>query len=80
MITLDDLYRDLELTRVDLLKIDVEGAELDVLKGAEECLKVIKNIAMELHYENEGLEAKNYLESRGFNVKIVDNMLYASKP
>jgi Methyltransferase FkbM domain len=31
--TLSSVLRDLELDHVDLLKIDVEGAELDVLKG-----------------------------------------------
>ena len=35
----DDVVRELGITRVDAVKIDVEGAELLVLKGAAETLK-----------------------------------------
>ena len=34
---------------IDWIKIDVEGAELSVLKGSEEILKITKNILIELH-------------------------------
>ena len=37
-ITLDDLVAELKLDRIDLIKIDAEGAELDVLKGAQKVL------------------------------------------
>ncbi|MFL5304564.1 MAG: FkbM family methyltransferase [Polyangia bacterium] len=38
-VTLDDALRQHGVTRVDLLKIDVEGAELRVLRGAHELLR-----------------------------------------
>ena len=37
-VTLDSLVKKLNLASVDLIKIDVEGFELDVLKGAMELL------------------------------------------
>jgi len=37
--TLDAYCREKEIDRIDLLKIDVEGHELDVLKGANELIK-----------------------------------------
>ena len=36
---LDDLLKELNMTHVDWMKIDVEGAELAVLKGGERTLK-----------------------------------------
>jgi FkbM family methyltransferase len=37
--TLDDLVTRLDVTRIDRIKIDVEGAELEVLRGGTETLR-----------------------------------------
>jgi FkbM family methyltransferase len=63
---------------IDLLKIDVEGFGLEVLKGSINYLKSIKvrNIAMEIHDgEEEG--AKALLQSLGYDVIIDGGYLYA---
>ena len=51
------------------IKIDVDGAELDVLKGAKEILasKIVKEIFIEIDKSN--TEAISLLKSFGFNVK-----------
>src|SRR5205085_7178000 len=36
---IDDVVRELNLSRVDAIKVDVEGAELSVLRGAVDMLK-----------------------------------------
>lgn len=47
--TLSDAIRELRLERVDLLKIDVEGAELDVLAGLEDQhWPLVRQLAMEV--------------------------------
>jgi FkbM family methyltransferase len=38
-VTIDDSLRRLGLQRVDFIKMDIEGAELAALKGAEKCLR-----------------------------------------
>jgi FkbM family methyltransferase len=48
MCTLSDAIREHHVNRIDLLKIDVEGAELDVLRGIEEShWPLIRQISME---------------------------------
>lgn len=50
------------------LKIDVDGAEFGVLKGAEKILAnpALTNIFIEIDNENAGIV--EFLESRGFSV------------
>lgn len=77
--TLDNCIKSLGLRYVSLLKIDAEGAEVDILKGAEETLKVTRHVVMELHYQNEAKEVTELLRERGFEVKVLGNTLYANK-
>jgi FkbM family methyltransferase len=49
--TLDDMARDYELRKIDLIKIDVEGAELDVLLGSRDILEKHKPVLLvEVHF------------------------------
>ena len=59
----------------DLIKIDVQGSELDILKGATKVLKQCDNIILEMQYVdyNKGApkaqEVIEYLKSIGFENK-----------
>lgn len=46
IITLDSYVREKKIPRVDLIKLDVEGAELDVLKGASVTISRFKPILL----------------------------------
>jgi len=66
---------DLNLDEVDYLKIDVEGHELKVLKGAiatiEKCNPVIvieENGSQELYNKGEKEDALNYLQTLNYRV------------
>jgi FkbM family methyltransferase len=72
--TLDTLLEELNIKRVDLLKIDAEEAELKILKGAEKTL--LKNSQMKIviaayHSPNEAKEVIEYLRKLNFNPKII---------
>lgn len=54
MITIDDFVNDSNIDRIDLLKIDTEGHELEILKGAKNSLMkgIIGTIQFEFNYTN----------------------------
>jgi len=67
--TIDSLLREIGVEKVDWVKIDVEGAEVEVLEGMREVLRKNKKLRMliEVHGENkykvnellEGFQSKN---------------------
>lgn len=80
--TLDTLVKEKDFPYPDLIKIDVQGAELDILKGASKILANAKYLIVELqdvHY-NQGAPLAdttiNYLENIGWKLiakKFSDN-------
>jgi FkbM family methyltransferase len=89
--TLSEVIDDEGIERVDLLKIDVEGAELDVLRGIREAhWPRIRQVVMEVHDTDGRLAAiTELLCARGFRcVTAQDEMmrkaeaynLYATRP
>ena len=71
MIKLDNL----EYSNIDLIKVDVEGYEMRVLKGAEKTLQQTQFLMIELNnntkkYGSSNADVENYLMTRGFKVLI----------
>ncbi len=50
--TIDNIFTELKLDRIDLLACDIEGAEIGLVKGAEKCLskKLIHNVALACYH------------------------------
>jgi len=73
-ITLDTMRKMKNFPYPDLLKIDVQGCEVDILKGATEILQHVKHLIVELqHVEyNIGAQMCNdsipIIESMGFEL------------
>ena len=71
-VTLDNIVKENKLDSPELIKIDVQGAELDVLMGATESLKTCEHLIVELRdlEYNIGSPEKeviiDYLASQGF--------------
>lgn len=72
---LDDLIGESPLPRVDLVKIDVEGAELVVLRGATELLSRsgALTLLIDLHFGVDLDELVNLLHSHGFSIGSEEN-------
>lgn len=51
MTSLDQLCKDLGIVKVDTIKVDVEGFEIDVFRGAKAVLAQRPRIALELHLD-----------------------------
>ena len=57
-IKLSEFIKKKKLIKIDILKIDTEGYELEVIKGLEEKIKIVNHIYFEHHYDN--MIKKNY--------------------
>ena len=66
-ITLDQFALDQKISKIDLIKVDVEGCEILVLLGAERILK--REIAPDIVFEcHQDVEVLTYLESLGYQI------------
>ncbi len=65
-----------DVQKVDFLKIDVEGHELEVLRGGNRFLNICRHIAIETH-ERQGCvsnsQIKEFLEKHGFKTELIVN-------
>lgn len=74
MCRLDDLISDHKLPAPDLLKLDVQGYELEVMRGAEGALQRAKAIICEVSFESFyagqalAVEVFAFLHERGFRI------------
>jgi len=75
---LDSLVKELGLEKVDFIKIDVEGAELNVLEGALETLRSFNpflSIAA-YHYKDEYIEIYRFLKKIGYRCIYARSFYY----
>ncbi len=68
MVPLEQILHDHGIEKVDILKIDVEGMELDVLQGGQGCLDRIDRIVVERHSRKLRNDIVMFLSKCGFNL------------
>jgi FkbM family methyltransferase len=78
MLPFDDVARSLNLTRIDLLKINIEGAEIAALKGMTATLALVRHAVVACHdfladaQGNPGVQTmepvRRTLEAAGFSI------------
>jgi len=70
--TLDELLEHGEIEAPGFIKIDVEGAELFVLKGAKKLIgQYFPSFVVELHSFSLAHDCQSYLLNKGYNVNII---------
>ena len=82
VISLKSFIKDLKIKSIDLVKIDTEGYEFQIIKGLGNCLKKIKILLFEHHYDDSLI--KNYkfsdinllLIKNGFKLVFKSKMLF----
>jgi len=80
-VRLSDFLRSEGMTRVDLLKIDVERAEVEVLDGIdEEHWSAIRQVAAEVHEKHLEAEMTRRLERKGFRVTCMQDPSLSGTP
>jgi len=82
IIKLKNFMRNNSIEYIDILKIDTEGYEMKVIKGAEEKIKNIDYIYFEHHFDDmlkkdyTLSDVHNYLVKNGFEKKIKIKMFF----
>lgn len=77
--TIDSLLEKMDWPHCDLLKLDIQGSELDALKGARKHIKNVKAIYLEVSFEQiyQGQpifeDINSFLESQGFKLSKILN-------
>lgn len=70
-LTLDSIFKKMHLKKVDLIKIDIEGAEYLALIGAKHILKKFKpKIIMEIHNQKIRRNVLNFLKVFNYQIEL----------
>lgn len=82
--TLSSLCKKLKIDKIDILKLDVEGSELDILKSSKTFLPNIKKIVIEWHSIKLRNKCKDFLKRNGFKLihedkKVCGDLYFINK-
>ncbi|WP_131701427.1 FkbM family methyltransferase [Chryseobacterium sp. FH2] len=79
-ITVESLIKKHTLDKIDLLKIDIEGGEIELLSKNNSWLKKVKNIIIEIHKPYTAENLQQDLKPFDFKIKLEeDSVLFADK-
>jgi Na+-transporting methylmalonyl-CoA/oxaloacetate decarboxylase gamma subunit len=73
-ITMNDLIQRYKIKQIDFLKMDIEGAEEDVILNNNQWLSIVKEMGIEVHppFGIDLVKIVDELEKFNFNIKLLD--------
>ncbi len=78
--TMDDALRQSPTGQIDILKLDIEGAEYDILRPPTPWLSSVRCLVIELHGEAAHRDIPGWLRSAGFSVERHRSLLFCNRP
>jgi hypothetical protein len=80
--SLDQLYRDGQISNVGMIHLDVEGMEWDVVKGAESLIRAEKPIIFyEQHVDSDDVNGlASHLFDLGYSSFLINEILVGCNP
>lgn len=78
--TIDNVLKELQIQKVDLIKMDIEGGEIDALKGAKKTLKKCHpKIIFEALDEGKKRKIENLLSQYNYKVRKITRWNYVAE-
>jgi FkbM family methyltransferase len=77
--TMDEVLRRSPGGRINILKLDVEGAEVEILRPPTPWLASVDCIIVELHNEEGFRDIPNWLADAGFKVKQCRGLFFCNR-
>jgi FkbM family methyltransferase len=81
--TLDSILAGLDMTPVDFIKMDIEGSEIEAIKGMQNILKSRAELAIAAYHPVDGKPAYTaigpQLEQMGYEVTCADGIVHAHR-
>ena len=77
--TMDEVLRRSPVGRINILKLDVEGAEVEILRPPTPWLASVDCIIIELHDEEGYRDIPNWLADAGFKVKQCRGLFFCNR-
>jgi hypothetical protein len=78
--TMEDVLRQSPKGVIDVLKFDIEGAELDILRPPTPWLASVRCLIIELHGEAAHRDIPGWLCDEGFEIKRHRSLLFCNRP
>ncbi|ACV24344.1 FkbM family methyltransferase [Methanocaldococcus fervens] len=76
-ISIKKFIEENKINHIDILKLDIEGSEIEVLRDLKDNFNIIDNIVMEWHYSIEDFKnlSKELNLKKYYNIQISNNII-----